>query len=77
MTKESRYPASRAANVVLGMSLVAAVALIAGGVMVLGAEGRIGWLLIGLGIAPVAFALLVRMRVRDSKDGSRHGRRQP
>jgi uncharacterized membrane protein HdeD (DUF308 family) len=64
MLPEPRYSAARAANVVLAMATAAAVLCITAGVLYLRQGSSTGWLLIVLGVLPLAFAVIIRARVK-------------
>ena len=58
------YPAERAANVVLGLSVVAAIVCASAGIFQLRRSAvTTGWLLIAVGILPLIGAVLVRATV--------------
>jgi hypothetical protein len=64
MEREPRYSAERAANVVLAMAVAGAALCGWAGIALLRRGADAGWLLIAVGVLPLAFAVLVRNRVR-------------
>jgi Na+/proline symporter len=69
MNQAPRYPAARAANLALGMALVASVLLVGAGILSLRQGAASGWLLIGSGVLPALFGVLVWLRVRRDSEG--------
>jgi Na+/proline symporter len=64
MNQVPRYSAAGAANLALGMALVASVLLVGAGILSLRQGASSGWLLIGSGVLPALFGVLVWLRVR-------------
>jgi hypothetical protein len=60
MEPQQSYPAKRAVNVVLGMTIVAAVVFGIAGVAQLRQGSSLGLVMIGLGLSPLIAALLIR-----------------
>ena len=71
MTGQDRppaYPAERAGNVALGMSIAGAIVCITAGYLQLRAGNQgAGWLLIAVGLVPLIGAVIVRLSVRKRK----------
>ncbi len=63
MVSRPTYPAERAANVVLGMTVLAAVICGVAGVSQLRQGSSLGWLLIAVGLLPLVAAVLIRRSV--------------
>ncbi|MQA90721.1 MAG: hypothetical protein GEU90_10860 [Gemmatimonas sp.] len=64
-----RYSATSAATVGLGIAIVTAALLGFTGFLYLRGGGAVGWLLITLGLLPLFFAIVVRLRIRLPPEG--------